>query len=147
MALSLPNDLINQFIAFLTHQRTCIISTAASQGVWAIPVWYRSIVGTSGSPGLEIDCLVPRWSDVAHHLTQMPRVVLIIQASSRAGLRWLQVQGVSRPVETPDWTRLIPRWASRIQPDNFYQVVRVVPNRIDLIDDELGWGMQETLEW
>jgi hypothetical protein len=147
MGFPIPNDQINRFAAFLAHQRTCIISTSASQGVWAIPVWYRSILRTSGGPVLEIDCLVPRWSDVAHHLTQAPKVVLIVQASSGTGLRWLQVQGMTRPVETPDWTRLLPRWVSKVQPDSLYQVVRVTPRRIDLIDDELGWGIQETLEW
>ena len=147
MGPPLPNDQIDRFAAFLTHQRICVISTAASQGVWAIPVWYRSISGTSGSPALEIDCLVPRWSDVAHHLTQEPMVVLIVQASSGTGLRWLQVQGMANPVETPDWARLLPRWVSKVQPDSLYQVVRVTPSRIDLIDDELGWGIQETAEW
>lgn len=147
MGSPLPNDQLDRFTTFLSHQRTCVISTAASQGMWAIPVWYRSTSGTSGNPALEIDCLVPRWSDVAHHLTQVPKVVLIIQTTSGAGLRWLQVQGIARPVEVPDWTRLLPRWVSKVQPDGLYQVVRVNPSRIDLIDDELGWGIQETLEW
>ena len=74
-------------------------------------------------------------------------VVLIVQASSGTGLRWLQVQGMANPVETPDWARLLPRWISKVQPDSLYQVVRVTPSRIDLIDDELGWGIQETAEW
>jgi hypothetical protein len=36
---------------------------------------------------------------------------------------------------------------STVQPDVLYLVVRVAPSRIDLIDEDLGWGMQETLEW
>lgn len=147
MVSPFANDRINRFTAFLAHQRTCIISTTASHGVWAIPVWYRSVLRNSRNPTLEINCLVPRWSDVAHHLTQVPKVVLIIQTTSGAGLCWLQVQGMAREVEIPDWTRLLPRWASKVQPDSLYQVVRVTPGRIDLIDDELGWGIQETLEW
>ena len=146
MGSPLSNDLITRFAAFLAHHRTCIISSAASQGVWAIPVWYRSLLGTSGNSALEIECLVPRWSDVAHHLTQIPLVVVIVQASSGAGLRWLQIQGMARLVEIPDWTRLLPRWISKVQPDSLYQVVHVTPSRIDLVDDELGWGIQETLE-
>jgi hypothetical protein len=142
-----PDELRKRITAFLTHQRTCIISTTASQGVSAMPVWYRSLPGTSGSPGLEVDCLVPRWSDVAHHLTQEPRVVLIVQGSSAAGLRWLQIQGTTQPVEAPDWTRLLPRWVTSVQPGGLYLVVRVTPHRIDLIDEDLGWGVQDTLEW
>jgi hypothetical protein len=112
-----------------------------------MPVWYRLLPGTSGSRNLEVDCLVPRWADVAHHLAQAAKVLLIVQASAEAGLRWLQIQGTARPVETPDWFRLLPRWVSTLQPDTLYLVVRVTPRRIDLIDEELGWGVRETLEW
>lgn len=130
----------NRIASFLANQRTCIISATASEGVWAIPVWYRS-------RDLEVDCLVPRWADVAHHLAQESGVVLIVQASAGAGLRWLQIQGTARPVEAPDWTRLLPRWVSTVRPDALYLVVRVTPGRIDLVDEDLGWGVQETLEW
>ncbi len=147
MSSSLRDDQRKRFAAFLTHQRTCILSTIAGQGMWAIPVWYRPHSSPSGSRGLEVDCLVPRWADVAHHLTQDSRVVLIVQASSGAGQRWLQIQGTARLVEAPDWSRLLPRWASTMQPDAVYLVVRVTPNRIDLVDEDLGWGVQETLEW
>ena len=67
-----------------------------------MPVWYRSLVSTSGRPTLELDCLVPRWSDVAHHLAQEPAVVLIVQASSGTGLRWLQIQGKAGDRQVPD---------------------------------------------
>jgi hypothetical protein len=133
--------------AFLAHQRTAVISTTGSPGIWAIPVWYRPHPGVSGSHNLEVDCLLPRWSDVAHHLAQESKVVLIVQAPSGAGLRWLQIQGTARPVEAPDWVRLLPRWVSTMQPDALYLVVRLTPSRIDLIDEDLGWGVQETLEW
>ena len=138
--MSSPNERRNRIAAFLAHQRTGVISTTGSPGVWAMPVWYHS-------RGLDVDCLVPRWADVAHHLAQESKVVLIVQASSGAGLRWLQIRGVARPVEAPDWTRLLPRWVSTVQPDALYLVVRLTPSRIDLIDEDLGWGVQETLEW
>ena len=112
-----------------------------------MPVWYRLDPGPSASRNLEVDCLVPRWGDIAHQLTQNSRIVLIVQASSGAGLRWLQIQGTARPVEAPDWSTLLPRWVSPVQPDALYLVGRVTPGRIDLIDEALGWGVQETLEW
>jgi hypothetical protein len=112
-----------------------------------MPVRYRPASGPSGGRGLEVDCLVPRWADVAHHLSQSARVSLIVQAPSGAGLRWAQIRGTARPVEAPNWARLLPRWVSTVPPDELYLVVRVAPSRIDLVDEDLGWGMQETLEW
>lgn len=110
-----------------------------------MPVWYRPLSGPA-SNRLDVECLVPRWADIAHDLSQESRVVLIVQASSGAGLRWVQIQGTAQPVEVPDWTRLLPRWVSTMQPEALYNVVRVTPHRIDLVDENLGWGVQETLE-
>jgi hypothetical protein len=132
---------------FLTHQRTGVISTTGTPGMWALPVWYRPLSGISGSRHFEVDCLVPRWADIAPQFTQDTRVVLIVQATSGAGLRWLQIMGTAGPVEAPDWDRLLPRWAPAMQPDALYLVVRITPSRIDLVDEDLGWGVQETLEW
>jgi hypothetical protein len=112
-----------------------------------MPVRYRPASEPSGGWGLTVDCLVPRWADVAHHLSEKVKVLLIVQAPSGAGLRWAQIRGMASPVEAPDWARLLPRWVSTAQPDELYLVVRVAPNRIDLIDEDLGWGLQETLEW
>jgi hypothetical protein len=142
-----PGERRNRIGSFLAHQRTGVISTIAAGGTWAMPVWYRPCAGPSGSGSLIVDCLVPRWADVAQHLTPDAIVLLIIQAASGAGLRWLQIQGTVQPVEAPDWARLLPRWVPTAQPDALYLVVRVTPSRIDLIDEELGWGLQETLEW
>jgi hypothetical protein len=147
MGSLLPDERKKRFGLFLANQRIGILSTSGSPGVWAMPVWYRPNFGFSGSRSLEVDCLVPRWADIAHHLALDSRVVFIVQALSGAGLRWLQVQGTARPLEAPDWARLIPRWVSTTQPDDLYLVVRVTPSRIDLIDEDLGWGVQETLEW
>ena len=147
MRSQLPDERKEWIASYLAHQRTGVICTVAGAGVWAMPVWYRPLPGTSGSPAVEVDCLVPRWADVAHNLTQDPRVLLIVQASSGAGLRWLQIQGTARPVEAPGWDGLLPRWARILQPDALYLVVRITPSRIDLVDEDLGWGVQETMEW
>ena len=143
----LQDERWDRIASFLAHQRTGVISTTSSPGVWAIPVWYRLDPGPSSRRGLELNCLVPHWTDIAHQLTRSSSVVLIIQASSGAGLRWLQIQGMARPVEAPDWSGLLPHWISTVHPDGLYLVVRVTPSRIDLIDEDLGWGVQETLEW
>jgi hypothetical protein len=112
-----------------------------------MPVWYRPASEPSGGRRLAVDCLVPRWADVAQSLSEKAGVLFIVQASSGAGLRWAQLRGTATPVEAPDWAALLPRWVSTVQPDQLYLVVRVAPSRIDLIDEDLGWGVQETLEW
>jgi|GEM_PF-994755 len=148
MRSHLSADREKRIATFLAHQRTAVIGTGLGEGTWALPIWYRPTSDEpAGRRSLELDCLVPRWADIAHHLSQNTRVLLIVQAASGAGLRWLQIQGVARPLEAPDWTRLLPRWVSTAQPDGLYLVVRVTPDRIDLVDEDLGWGVQETLEW
>jgi hypothetical protein len=112
-----------------------------------MPVRYRPASGPSGGRRLDVDCLVPRWADVAHSLSEKARVLFIVQAPSGAGLRWAQLRGTATPVEAPDWAALLPRWVSTVQPGELYLVVRVAPSRIDLIDEDVGWGVQETLEW
>ncbi|HSR31716.1 MAG TPA: hypothetical protein VLY63_14210 [Anaerolineae bacterium] len=142
-----PNERRKKITSFLAHQRTGVISAITAQGMSSMPVWYRLASGPSADRGLELDCLVPRWADVAHHLAENAKVLLIVQVLSGAGLCWAQVRGTASPVEAPDWARLLPRWVSTAQPDQLYLVVRVAPTRIDLIDEDLGWGIQETLEW
>ncbi len=112
-----------------------------------MPVWYRLLEYTSNSQDLRLDCLVPRWADIAHELNRESRVLLVVQAGAGVGLRWLQIQGEVQPVPEPHWNRLLPRWISTLQPDRLYLVIRLTPERIDLIDEEVGWGVLETLEW
>lgn len=153
MSATSPGEQGERITSFLTHQRTGVLCCAGRSStddpidMWSMPVWYRLRSDVPGRRGLEVDCLVPRWADIAHPLTREASVVMIIQASSSAGLRWLQIQGLARPVEAPDWGRLLPRWAPAVQPDALYLVVRLTPKRIDLVDEDRGWGVQETLEW
>ncbi len=112
-----------------------------------MPVWYSRSFDLSCKQSLDVDCLVPRWADLAHYLTDGCRVVMIVQAPSIAGLRWLTIKGTIRQLEAPEWTRVLPRWFTTLQPDALFLMVRVTPSRIDLIDEDLGWGVQETVEW
>jgi hypothetical protein len=104
-----------------------------------MPVRYRN-------HGLEVDCLVPRWTDVAYHLEQDPHVLLIVQGCHASSLRWLQVQGTAQPVAAPDWAELLPGRTSTAPPDELYRVIRVTSERVDLFDESKGWGARETLE-
>jgi hypothetical protein len=104
-----------------------------------MPVHYRSL-------GLEIDCLLPRWADAVYHLEQEPSVMLVIQDAGTPALRWLQCWGSVQSVAHPDWQELLPEGASTaVAPEDLYLVVRMKPERIDLVDEGQGWGVRETL--
>ncbi|OGO40655.1 MAG: hypothetical protein A2Z04_04985 [Chloroflexi bacterium RBG_16_57_9] len=133
------DKLRDQISAYLAHHDVCILSTAGTEGAWAMPVRYRS-------RGLEVECLVPRWADVAYYLEQDPRVLLVIQACGNDSLRWLQYRGRARPVSAPNWVEWSPGRVSPALADDLYLVVHVTPERIDLFDESRGWGARETLE-
>jgi hypothetical protein len=148
------NKLRDRMATYLAQHQVGVLSTAGPEGAWAMPVRYHSPAGPAGSRKLEVDCLVPRWAEVAYHLDQGPAagsgigqdVVLIVQGCHAAGLRWLRIQGTAKPVPAPDWDELLPRWTSTLPPGDLYLVVRVTPQRIDLFDENRGWGVRETLD-
>jgi hypothetical protein len=125
--------------AYLAQHHVCVISAAGPDGARAMPARYRSA-------GLEVDCLLPRWADVAYHLEQDPRVVLVVHDTGAQGLRWLRCLGAAQPMERPDWDALLPAGAHIPAPAELYLVVRVTPRRIDLLDESRGWGARETLD-
>ena len=132
----------------LAGHDTCVISTTRTQGIGAVPVRCHTDSKLSSGEDLAVDCLVPRWTDVAHYLANRERTVaLIMQMPSNEGLRWLQIRGMARRLAVPDWGRLLPDRAAALLPESAYVVVRVIPQRIDLVDESLGWGIQETVEW
>jgi hypothetical protein len=49
-------------------------------------------------------------------------------------------------IDTPNWPRIHSPGFPH-PPDALYLVMRVTPSRIDLVDEDSGWGVQETLEW
>lgn len=57
----------------MAAQQTCVLCASGSDGLQALLVRLRS-------HELKLDCLVPRWSDMAYHLEQDPRVVVIVPA-------------------------------------------------------------------
>ena len=124
------------FEAFLSQHSTCVLTTSGQNGAWALPVSYRS-------QGLDIECLLPCWSDATFFLQQDTSVLLIIQSSP---LCWLSVRGVADFVPQPQWEGLLPEGIQVGMADMLFQVVRVIPQRMDLIDQRRGWGIRETWE-
>ena len=133
------DELREHIITFISQNRVCAISTRGSSGAWLVPAKYTC-------SGLEMDCLLPRWSDALYHLEQDPRVMLIVLDTQGEGLRWLQYSGSARVVASPDWEKILPERTSVKRPDERYAVIHLTPVRIDLIDESRGWGARETLD-
>ena len=127
---------------FLSTNRVGVLTISGTEGTWAMPVRYRA-------ENLELDCLVPRWADIAYHVELHPGVLIVILSvflSPKDPLLWLQYKGNARPVTSPDWSGLLPQSASEALAKDMYLVLRIVPERIDLLDESRGWGARETLE-
>lgn len=119
------DKLRDQIIRELAAHSVGVLTLATPAGPLAMPVRYQP-------RGLEVDCLLPRWSDVAYHLEQPGPVMLVVLVPPGDEQRWLRYEGVCQP---PAGT------------DDLYQAVTIRPVRIDLIDQRKGWGARETLEF
>lgn len=116
------DELRNRVISFLSQNQVCVIATSGAHGAWAVLAQYDN-------SGLELNCRLPRWSDSLYHIEQEPRVMAIIQDANP--LRWLQYRGIARIADSTD---------------DRYATIHIVPERIDLIDEDRGWGSRETLD-
>ncbi len=136
----MQEQLREQIVAFLSQNRVGILSATGSDRLWAMPVRYCS-------RGLVVECLIPRWADVSYHLEQNPQVVLVIVTSNQAQeLCWLHYQGLARLAASTDWVELLPPNISPALAGELYQLVALTPQRLDLIDEQRGWGTRDTLE-
>jgi hypothetical protein len=104
-----------------------------------VPAWHYS-------HGLEIVCVLPRWSDALYFLEQDPRVMVIIPDTQSKALRWLQYSGSAYVIQPPYAERILPQGSLNMQIDDGYAAIRITAERIDLIDENRGWGARETLE-
>ena len=83
---------------FLSTNRVGVLTISGTEGTWAMPVRYRA-------ENLELDCLVPRWADIAYNVELHPEVLIVVLSallSSEDSLCWLQYKGNARPVANPD---------------------------------------------
>ncbi len=133
------DELRDRISAFTSQHKFCVISTTGGSGAWAAPAWLFS-------HGLELVCLLPRWSDVLYHLEQDPHVMVIILDTQSKALRWLQYSGNAQLVQPPDVEQIAQQGPLTKTIDDGYVAVRITPERIDLIDENHGWGARETLD-
>jgi hypothetical protein len=138
------DELRDHISAYLAEHQVLVVSTNGATGAQAIPVRYWSC---QERQTLGIECLVPRWADVAYELEANPEVLLTVHDESEPGLRWLQLRGKACPLAEPDWGQLLPGGPPAAQAAARYLAIRVLPERIDLVDERRGWGVRETLDF
>ncbi len=139
-------QLRDRIAAYLTTHGLCIVSTQGTAGASAVLARYHLAPGTVGTDALQVDCLLPRWADATYHLEQDPGLLLIIPDPQRDRLRWLQVRGAAQPIPATDWAKWLPERTSNSELEHRYLAMRVTPQRIDLVDEDQGWGISETLD-
>ncbi len=133
------DELRDRITAFIAQHPISVISTRGAAGAWVAPAWQYS-------QGLDLVCLLPRWSDALYYLEQDPHVMVIILDPQSKALRWLQYSGGAYVIQPHDFEQFLPQGLPNIQVDDRYVAVRITAERIDLIDENHGWGARETLE-
>jgi hypothetical protein len=118
------DELRDRVIAYLAQNCVCVICTSGSCGAWAITTHYTN-------DGLELTCQVPRWADVLFHLEHDPHALVIVLGNPHDPLCWLEYRGLAHLLDASD---------------DRYVTVYLTPIRIDLLDEQRGWGVRETLD-
>lgn len=118
------DKLRDRVISYLSQNHVCVIATSGSFGAWQVTAPYKN-------NELELNCHLPRWSDVIYHIEQESHVMVIIMEPCPNSSSWLQYRGVARVTDSMD---------------DRYVSVNITPERIDLIEESRGWGARETLE-
>ncbi len=108
-------------------------------GRYALPVRFRT-------HGEGIDCLLPNWSGVADLLDEVREVTLVAVGDSTQDLTWLFIRGTAAVLPAQGWEGLSPPAPRLLDPSDLYQLVRITPRRIELVDERRGWGWRETTD-
>lgn len=114
-----------------------------SVGRYALPVRFR-IRDTI------LECQVPTWSGVGDLLEASagapPEVTLVAVDETEPHLRWLFIRGTPALVPDPDWQGLHMPAGGGLSAGDLYQLLRIVPKRIESADERRGWGYRETVD-
>ena len=130
-------ELRGQFTSYLSKHGFCVVSASGMAVPWAMPA-------LCVNRDLIVECLLPGWADINYHIEQDPRVLLIIYDSN---VHWMQYWGKACLMSAPDFSRLSSAASPGVRLEDRYVAIRVVPQRIDLIDESKGWGARETLDF
>ncbi|MGE5509585.1 MAG: hypothetical protein ACM3RP_14040 [Chitinophagales bacterium] len=108
-------------------------------GRYALPVRFRV-------KGRAVECPVPTWSGVGDLLEQPGEVTLVTIEETPSGLRWLFLRGLATVLTDPDWEGLRPPAKRPLDPSDLYHLLRIEPKRLELVDEQRGWGARETAD-
>jgi len=129
------NTVLNMQTLAAIGARVAILSV----GQYALPVFLRIREPV-------VECRVPTWTGIGDLLEDQDEVTLVILTDSGACLRWLFLRGPAERVLEPDWEGLQPPVASRVSANDLYLLLRIRPKRMELIDEQRGWGYRETAD-
>lgn len=107
---------------------------------YALPVRFRVC-------GPIVECSVPTWSGVSELLETIEEVTLVAVKNSEANLSWIFLRGEGSIIKNQDWEGLVPSERSLVDPGDLYQLLRIDPKRIELFDEQRGWGYRETADF
>lgn len=107
---------------------------------YALPVRFRV-------RGSIVECSVPTWSGIIDLLEKTEVVTLVAVQNSGTTLNWLYLRGVGSVIENQDWEGLIPSERSLVDAGDLYQLLRLEPERMELFDEQRGWGYRETADF
>jgi hypothetical protein len=113
-----------------------------SVGRYALPVRFRIRDWT-------VECQVPTWSGVGDLLdlpgAEPPQVTLVAVEEMEPHLRWVFIRGAAAQVADPDWEGLHIATGG-VSTGDLYQLLRIVPERIETADEGRGWGYRTTVD-
>ncbi|MDW7674235.1 MAG: hypothetical protein SCK28_06850 [Bacillota bacterium] len=107
---------------------------------YALPVRFRV-------RGQFVECGVPTWSGVGDLLEKAEKITLVAVQNYGTNLRWLFLKGAGTVVKDPDWEGIVSPQGGRVDPGDLYQLLRIEPKRMELFDEQLGWGFRETADF
>ncbi|MGE5579920.1 MAG: hypothetical protein ACM3WU_07745 [Bacillota bacterium] len=108
-------------------------------GSYSIPARIR-VKGTA------VECLVPTWAGIGDTLGESGEAMLLAFVEMGPALSWVFMRGRASLVTDadPEWQGL-PGAGSSNRKD-LYELVRLEPIRIELADEQRGWGYRETVD-
>ncbi|MBU3114525.1 hypothetical protein [Clostridium lacusfryxellense] len=96
--------------------------------------------------GLIVECSVPTWSGLSDLLENIEEVTLVVIKNSDTDLSWVFVRGTGRIIENQEWEALVPSEHGLVEPEDIYYLLSIEPKRIELFDEQRGWGFRETAD-
>ena len=97
--------------------------------------------------GEVVECSVPTWCGLSDSPENIKEFTLVVVKNSETEFSWIFVRGAGRIIENEKWEFLIPTEHGLVDPKDLYNILRIVPKRMELFDEKRGWGFRETTDF